>query len=87
MIILADKKLILLQGLAGELVNVLREAGQIVPTSLTNFGTHVKKKVCFPFLLFFEICVTAIVYACVSRGHQFVCDYSVTYKVNIGIWC
>ena len=38
--------MILLQGLAGELVNVLREAGQIVPTSLLNFGTHVKKKVC-----------------------------------------
>ncbi|XP_058224557.1 DEAD-box ATP-dependent RNA helicase 5 [Rhododendron vialii] len=32
------------KGLAGELVNVLREAGQIVPTALTNFGTHVKKK-------------------------------------------
>lgn len=34
-----------IQGLAGELVNVLREAGQTVPTALTNFGTHVKKKV------------------------------------------
>ncbi|THU55355.1 hypothetical protein C4D60_Mb11t05690 [Musa balbisiana] len=33
-----------LMGLAGELVNVLREAGQTVPTALTNFGTHVKKK-------------------------------------------
>ncbi|KAF6135853.1 hypothetical protein GIB67_028172 [Kingdonia uniflora] len=32
------------KGLAGELVNVLREAGQIVPESLTRFGTHVKKK-------------------------------------------
>ncbi|XP_068659558.1 DEAD-box ATP-dependent RNA helicase 5 [Aristolochia californica] len=32
------------KGLAGELVNVLREAGQIVPTALTKFGTHVKKK-------------------------------------------
>ncbi|GFZ17096.1 DEA(D/H)-box RNA helicase family protein [Actinidia rufa] len=32
------------KGLAGELVNVLREAGQIVPTDLLNFGTHVKKK-------------------------------------------
>lgn len=32
------------KGLAGELVNVLREAGQTVPTALTNFGTHVKKK-------------------------------------------
>ncbi|PIA58773.1 hypothetical protein AQUCO_00500601v1 [Aquilegia coerulea] len=32
------------KGLAGELVNVLREAGQIVPTDLTKFGTHVKKK-------------------------------------------
>ncbi|XP_078445913.1 DEA(D/H)-box RNA helicase family protein [Wolffia australiana] len=32
------------RGLAGELVNVLREAGQIVPESLTKFGTHVKKK-------------------------------------------
>ncbi|KAM0934096.1 putative RNA helicase [Dioscorea sansibarensis] len=30
--------------LAGELVNVLREAGQIVPEALTKFGTHVKKK-------------------------------------------
>ena len=29
---------------AGELVNVLREAGQEVPESLTKFGTHVKKK-------------------------------------------
>lgn len=37
---------LLFQGLAGELVNVLREAGQIVPASLTKFGTHVKKKVC-----------------------------------------
>ncbi|EXC26231.1 DEAD-box ATP-dependent RNA helicase 5 [Morus notabilis] len=32
------------KGLAGELVNVLREAGQIVPDSLLKFGTHVKKK-------------------------------------------
>lgn len=29
---------------AGELVNVLREAGQEVPEKLTRFGTHVKKK-------------------------------------------
>nr|CAB3456363.1 unnamed protein product [Digitaria exilis] len=35
------------KGLAGELVNVLREAGQVVPQALTKFGTHVKKKVCF----------------------------------------
>ena len=26
-------------------MNVLREAGQIVPETLTKFGTHVKKKV------------------------------------------
>ncbi|CAN1857439.1 DEAD-box ATP-dependent RNA helicase 5 [Linum perenne] len=32
------------KGLAGELVNVLREAKQIVPESLLKFGTHVKKK-------------------------------------------
>ncbi|KAL5973094.1 hypothetical protein ACLOJK_037120 [Asimina triloba] len=32
------------KGLAGELVNVLREAGQIVPASLLKFGTTVKKK-------------------------------------------
>ncbi|XP_057977764.1 DEAD-box ATP-dependent RNA helicase 5 [Malania oleifera] len=32
------------KGLAGELVNVLREAGQIVPAALLKFGTHVKKK-------------------------------------------
>ncbi|KAJ0989911.1 hypothetical protein J5N97_008267 [Dioscorea zingiberensis] len=32
------------KALAGELVNVLREAGQIVPEALTKFGTHVKKK-------------------------------------------
>lgn len=32
------------KGLAGELVNVLREAGQIVPADLLKFGTHVKKK-------------------------------------------
>uniref|UniRef100_A0A803R452 Helicase C-terminal domain-containing protein n=1 Tax=Cannabis sativa TaxID=3483 RepID=A0A803R452_CANSA len=32
------------KGLAGELVNVLKEAGQIVPVSLLKFGTHVKKK-------------------------------------------
>ncbi|XP_042505542.1 DEAD-box ATP-dependent RNA helicase 5-like [Macadamia integrifolia] len=32
------------KGLAGELVNVLREAGQIVPDALMKFGTHVKKK-------------------------------------------
>lgn len=29
---------------AGELANVLREAGQTVPESLTNFGTAIKKK-------------------------------------------
>mmetsp|Transcript_30743 Transcript_30743/g.98888 ORF Transcript_30743/g.98888 Transcript_30743/m.98888 type:complete len:341 (-) Transcript_30743:79-1101(-) len=29
---------------AGELCNVLREAGQEVPEALTKFGTHVKKK-------------------------------------------
>ncbi|KAH6803413.1 RNA helicase family protein [Perilla frutescens var. frutescens] len=32
------------KGLAGELVNVLREAKQVVPESLLKFGTHVKKK-------------------------------------------
>ncbi|VAI15050.1 unnamed protein product [Triticum turgidum subsp. durum] len=32
------------KGLAGELVNVLREADQVVPPALTKFGTHVKKK-------------------------------------------
>ncbi|KAF1874720.1 hypothetical protein Lal_00007334 [Lupinus albus] len=32
------------KGLAGELVNVLREAGQTVPEALMKFGTHVKKK-------------------------------------------
>ncbi|XP_077244785.1 DEA(D/H)-box RNA helicase family protein [Tasmannia lanceolata] len=32
------------KGLAGELVNVLREAGQIVPAALMKFGTHVRKK-------------------------------------------
>ncbi|XP_073042782.1 DEAD-box ATP-dependent RNA helicase 5 [Primulina eburnea] len=32
------------KGLAGELVNVLREAQQVVPDSLLKFGTHVKKK-------------------------------------------
>ncbi|KAF9623363.1 hypothetical protein IFM89_001196 [Coptis chinensis] len=32
------------KGLAGELVNVLRESGQLVPTDLMKFGTHVKKK-------------------------------------------
>ena len=29
---------------AGELANVLREAGHAVPPELTKFGTHVKKK-------------------------------------------
>ncbi|XP_021653710.2 DEAD-box ATP-dependent RNA helicase 5 isoform X2 [Hevea brasiliensis] len=32
------------KALAGELVNVLREAGQVVPSALLKFGTHVKKK-------------------------------------------
>ncbi|XP_075108468.1 DEAD-box ATP-dependent RNA helicase 5 isoform X2 [Nicotiana tabacum] len=32
------------KGLSGELINVLREAGQVVPAALLNFGTHVKKK-------------------------------------------
>lgn len=32
------------KGHAGELVNVLREAGQTVPADLLKFGTHVKKK-------------------------------------------
>ncbi|XP_073284957.1 DEAD-box ATP-dependent RNA helicase 5 [Primulina huaijiensis] len=32
------------KGLAGELVNVLREAQQVVPDALLKFGTHVKKK-------------------------------------------
>eukprot|EP00227_Mantoniella_beaufortii_P008077 CAMPEP_0197581204 /NCGR_PEP_ID=MMETSP1326-20131121/4791_1 /TAXON_ID=1155430 /ORGANISM="Genus nov. species nov., Strain RCC2288" /LENGTH=553 /DNA_ID=CAMNT_0043145075 /DNA_START=187 /DNA_END=1848 /DNA_ORIENTATION=- len=32
------------KGRAGELANVLREAGSEVPQALTNFGTHVKKK-------------------------------------------
>ncbi|KAL0447718.1 UNVERIFIED_CONTAM: DEAD-box ATP-dependent RNA helicase 5 [Sesamum latifolium] len=31
------------KGLAGELINVLREAQQVVPESLLKFGTHVKK--------------------------------------------
>ena len=29
---------------AGELANVLREAGHSVPSELTKFGTHVKRK-------------------------------------------
>lgn len=32
------------KGLSGELINVLKEAGQVVPESLLKFGTHVKKK-------------------------------------------
>ncbi|GKU95833.1 hypothetical protein SLEP1_g9142 [Rubroshorea leprosula] len=32
------------KGLAGELINVLKEASQIVPADLLKFGTHVKKK-------------------------------------------
>jgi ATP-dependent RNA helicase DBP3 len=32
------------KGLSGELINVLKEAGQVVPAALMNFGTHVKKK-------------------------------------------
>ncbi|KAM7507264.1 hypothetical protein LguiA_017717 [Lonicera macranthoides] len=32
------------KALSGELINVLREAGQVVPAALMNFGTHVKKK-------------------------------------------
>ncbi|KAJ8628996.1 hypothetical protein MRB53_022319 [Persea americana] len=32
------------KGLAGELVNVLREAGQIAPAALMKFGTRIKKK-------------------------------------------
>lgn len=42
------------QGLAGELVNVLKEAGQVVPPALLKFGTHVKKKVLYFTLLFFH---------------------------------
>jgi hypothetical protein len=42
-----------LQGLAGELVNVLREAGQVVPDALMKFGTHVKKKVCIQLEFFY----------------------------------
>lgn len=40
------------QALSGELVNVLREAGQVVPASLMKFGTHVKKKVILSYFLF-----------------------------------
>ncbi|KAL2518468.1 DEAD-box ATP-dependent RNA helicase 5 [Abeliophyllum distichum] len=32
------------KGLSGELVNVLKEAQQVVPEALLKFGTHVKKK-------------------------------------------
>ncbi|XP_051129536.1 DEAD-box ATP-dependent RNA helicase 5 isoform X2 [Andrographis paniculata] len=32
------------KALSGELINVLREAKQVVPESLLKFGTHVKKK-------------------------------------------
>ncbi|CAA2972511.1 DEAD-box ATP-dependent RNA helicase 5 [Olea europaea subsp. europaea] len=32
------------KGLAGELINVLKEAQQVVPEALLKFGTHVKKK-------------------------------------------
>ncbi|KAL6536358.1 hypothetical protein OROGR_012930 [Orobanche gracilis] len=32
------------KGLSGELINVLREANQVVPEALLKFGTHVKKK-------------------------------------------
>ena len=41
----------LYQGLSGELVNVLREAKQVVPEDLLKFGTHVKKKVRHAFLM------------------------------------
>lgn len=40
------------QGLSGELVNVLREAKQVVPESLLKFGTHVKKKVRHTLLIY-----------------------------------
>lgn len=46
------------QGLAGELVNVLREAGQTVPEALMKFGTHVKKKV--HFLLYFPVNISFV---------------------------
>lgn len=39
-------------------MNVLREAGQIVPDALLKFGTHVKKKVYF-LLLYFCVCTSS----------------------------
>jgi hypothetical protein len=60
----------LFQGLAGELVNVLREAGQIVPEALMKFGTHVKKKV---YIYFFFIIWLPITGHLCSRVH---CSHS-----------
>jgi ATP-dependent RNA helicase DBP3 len=41
---------------AGELQNILREAGQEVPAALTAFGTTVKKKVGKSCVLSFPVC-------------------------------
>jgi hypothetical protein len=49
------------RGLAGELVNVLREAGQNVPSDLLKFGTHVKKKACNCFSLIFFLLLAVFV--------------------------
>lgn len=48
-----------MQARAGELVNVLREAGQTVPEELLKFGTHVKKKVrrAPSFVLFYQFVI------------------------------
>lgn len=51
--LMIHKFFLLFKGLAGELVNVLREAGQVVPDALLKFGTHVKKKVFYLFISIF----------------------------------
>jgi hypothetical protein len=60
-----------MQGLAGELVNVLREAGQVVPPALMKFGTHVKKKVC-GLNLFSEV---SLLFICMVHLYPYVCEY------------
>lgn len=58
------------QGLAGELVNVLREAGQIVPDDLLKFGTHVKKKVYF--LLLFCPCTSSDFFSTINKDKHLI---------------
>lgn len=77
------KFFLLFKGLAGELVNVLREAGQVVPDALLKFGTHVKKKVSIPFFFIYSSLFSSHNNCCVRLLLCFIETFSNTHHTLV----